>query len=82
MAEVNIALGEGMPISNLCKEAGLCSSTSEAMRMVKQGAVKINGEKIEDPKKVINESGSFVLQVGKRKFARCLLYTSPSPRDS
>ena len=77
--EVKIDLSQGMPIANLCKETQLCSSTSEAMRMVKQGAVKINGEKVADPKQVINEAESFVLQVGKRKF--CLLYTSPSPRD-
>ena len=70
MEEVSIDLAEGMPIANLCKEAQLCPSTSDAMRMVKQGAVKINGEKVNDPKQIIAESESFVLQVGKRKFAR------------
>lgn len=70
MPEVNIALGEGMPIGALLKEAQLCPSTSDAMRMVKQGAVKINGEKITDPKQIIAEVEPFVLQVGKRKFAR------------
>ena len=45
MPEVNIDLGEGMAIASLVKEAQLCPGTSEAMRMVKQGAVKINGEK-------------------------------------
>jgi len=73
MAELRIDLEEGMPIANLCKEAQLCSSTSEAMRMVKQGAVKINGEKIGDPKQVISEAEAFVLQVGKRKFARIIV---------
>lgn len=72
MPEVSVDLGEGMPIANLIKEAQLCPSTSEAMRMVKQGAVKINGEKISDPKQLIVESGSFVLQVGKRKFAKVM----------
>lgn len=70
LPEVGIALGDGLPIANLIKEAQLCSSTSEAMRMVKQGAVKINGEKIEDPRQTINETNVFVLQVGKRKFTR------------
>ena len=70
MPEVSIDLAEGMPIANLCKEAQLCPSTSDAMRMVKQGAVKINGEKVNDPKQIITESDAFVLQVGKRKFAR------------
>ena len=70
MPDVHISLGDGLPIANLIKEAQLCSSTSEAMRMVKQGAVKIDGEKISDPRIVINETKAFVLQVGKRKFAR------------
>jgi len=70
MPEVAIDLTEGLQIGALIKEAGLCPSTSEAMRMVKQGAVKIDGEKIADPKQMINAADSFVLQVGKRKFAR------------
>ena len=72
MPEVKIDLVDGMPIASLIKETGLCPSTSEAMRMVKQGAVKINGEKIEDPKQVILESQPFVLQVGKRKFVKVI----------
>lgn len=73
LPEVSIQLGEGLPIANLTKEAGLCPSTSEAMRMVKQGAVKINGEKVTDPRALIVETQDFVLQVGKRKFARILI---------
>ncbi|CAM2848861.1 tyrosine--tRNA ligase [Vibrio rarus] len=59
----------GRPVSNLMKEAGLCASSSEAMRMVKQGAAKIDGEKITDSK-FVPQAGTFVFQVGKRKFAR------------
>ncbi|MFB9135940.1 tyrosine--tRNA ligase [Vibrio olivae] len=59
----------GVPVSNLLKEAGLCSSTSDAMRMVKQGAAKLDGEKITDAK-LTPEAGTYVFQVGKRKFAR------------
>ena len=70
MPQVHVRLGEGLPVANLIKEAQLCVSTSEAMRMVKQGAVKIDGEKISDPRQVIHETSGFVLQVGKRKFAR------------
>lgn len=58
-----------MPIANLLKEADLVSSTSEALRMIKQGGVKINGEKVEDSKLVISASTA-VYQVGKRKFAK------------
>ncbi|GAL10594.1 tyrosyl-tRNA synthetase [Vibrio astriarenae] len=59
----------GLPVSNILKEAGLCASTSEAMRMVKQGAAKIDGEKVADAK-FAPEAGTYVMQVGKRKFAR------------
>lgn len=57
-------------IANLLKEANLVSSTSEAMRMIKQGAVKLNGdEKISDTKLAIAKGTTAVYQVGKRKFA-------------
>ncbi len=58
-----------MGLANLLKEAGLVASTSEANRMVQQGGVKIDGEKVEDAKLVIKASAA-VYQVGKRKFAR------------
>ena len=72
MPEVSINLSDGMLIGNLTKEAQLCASASEGQRMVKQGAVKIDGEKLEDPRATILESEPFVLQVGKRKFARII----------
>ncbi|MFZ7230641.1 tyrosine--tRNA ligase [Avibacterium avium] len=56
-------------LANLLKEAGLVSSTSEAIRMVNQGGVKIDGEKVENAKAIIYASTA-VYQVGKRKFAR------------
>ena len=56
-------------LANLLKEAGLVASTSEANRMVQQGGVKIDGEKVEDAKLVISASTA-VYQVGKRKFAK------------
>ncbi|ENM3905444.1 tyrosine--tRNA ligase [Vibrio cholerae] len=59
----------GIAISNLLKEAGLVASTSDALRMIKQGAVKLDGEKLEDTK-LIPACGTSVYQVGKRKFAR------------
>lgn len=63
-----------MPIANVLKEAGLVSSTSEAIRMIKQGAVKLNGEdKITDPKLEIAKGSKDIYQVGKRKFARISL---------
>ena len=56
-------------LANLLKEASLVASTSEANRMVQQGGVKIDGEKVEDAKLVITASTA-VYQVGKRKFAK------------
>jgi tyrosyl-tRNA synthetase len=59
-----------MPIANVLKDAGLTQSTSEALRMIKQGAVKVAGKKIEDPKMVIPVGTEQVFQVGRRKFAK------------
>ncbi|MBV2128283.1 tyrosine--tRNA ligase [Arsukibacterium indicum] len=66
--------GNAMPIANLLKEAGLVASTSEALRMIKQGAVKLNGEsKIDDSKLEVIKGSTGIYQVGKRKFARVTL---------
>ena len=71
MPEVTLAVGaEGMPIANVLKEAGLVGSTSEAIRMLKQGAVRVDGERVEDRGLVLAAGLSHVLQVGKRRFAR------------
>lgn len=64
------AEGEGLAIANLLKDAGLVGSTSDGMRMIKQGAVKQDGEKVEDAKLVVAKGTTAVFQVGKRKFAR------------
>ncbi len=64
---------EGMTIGHLLKAAGLVASTSDAMRMIKQGAVKIDGDKVTDTRLTLTEPGENVYQVGKRKFARVTL---------
>jgi len=64
------APAEGYAIANLLKDAGLCSSTSDAMRMIQQGAAKIDGEKVADKSVKIQKGTEGVFQVGKRKFAR------------
>ncbi len=61
---------EGYAIANLLKDAGLTGSTSDALRMVQQGAVKLDGEKIEDKSLKVQAGTEGVFQVGKRKFAR------------
>ncbi len=57
-------------IAHLLRDAGLVSSTSEAFRMIKQGAVRIDGEKVEDRALKIDAGSTSVYQVGKRKFSR------------
>jgi tyrosyl-tRNA synthetase len=61
---------DGVAIANLLKECGLTASTSDAIRMIKQGAVKIDGEKLSDTKQVIAVNTTHIYQVGKRKFAK------------
>lgn len=66
--------GDHLPIAQLLKEAGLVESTSEALRMIKQGAVKLNGDsKVEDSKLEFAKGSSTIFQVGKRKFAKVTL---------
>jgi tyrosyl-tRNA synthetase len=71
MPEVKLAGSDGgLPIANLLKDAGLTSSTSESMRMIKQGAVRVDGERIEDTRFNVASGAEYVFQVGKRRFAR------------
>ncbi len=65
--------GGTLGIAYILKEAGLVSSTSEAFRMIKQGAVKIDGERIEDNALQISAGSTSVYQVGKRRFSRISL---------
>jgi tyrosyl-tRNA synthetase len=71
MDEVELKINaEHLGIANLLKDANLTASTSESIRMINQGAVKIDGEKVENPKQEIPAGTQHVYQVGKRKFAR------------
>jgi len=74
LPEVRVSVGaEGMPVIQILKQAGLTGSTSEAIRMMGQGAVRLNGERIEDRALVLVAGQTVVLQVGKRKFASVVL---------
>mgnify|MGYP001157442659 FL=1 len=69
--EISINLdSDSIPLTNLLKNADMTSSTSEAMRLIKQGGVKIDSEKVLDPKKEIQKGSEAVYQVGKRKFLK------------
>ena len=72
--EVEIKVDQdGLPLANLLKAAGLVASTSEAHRLVRQGAVRIDGQRVGDSRRVLPPGFSAVIQIGKRKFARVLL---------
>jgi tyrosyl-tRNA synthetase len=69
--EITVTAGaEGVAVANLLKDAGLVASTSEALRMIKQGAVKMDGERLDDGKQHFAAGVTAVFQVGKRKFAK------------
>jgi len=74
MPELVFTVDNGeIAIANLLKQAGLTPSTSEAMRMIKQGAVKIDGERVSDRSLKIAVASNHVYQVGKRRFARVMI---------
>ncbi len=68
--EVTVTSGEPLAIAQLLKAAGLVPSTSEALRMIKQGGVRIDGERVEDADLRLAPGSNHVFQVGKRRFAR------------
>jgi tyrosyl-tRNA synthetase len=74
LPEVTLAAkGEGLLLSHVLKQAGLTSSTSEALRLIEQGGVKVDGEKVDDKARTLARGTRTVLQVGKRKFARIII---------
>ncbi len=74
MEEITLTVtGESLGIGQLLKQAGLTTSTAEAFRMIEQGGVKLDGEKVSDKTLVIAKGVTVVAQVGKRRFARVTL---------
>lgn len=74
MDELDVSVGaEGLPVVQVMKLAGLTQGTSESIRMIAQGAVKLDGERIEDKALILLPDATVVLQVGKRKFSRVRL---------
>jgi tyrosyl-tRNA synthetase len=64
---------EGLTLPRLLKDANLVKSTSEAIRLVAQGAVRVDGERLADAKRLFSSGGTYLVQVGKRRFARVTL---------
>ena len=71
IAEFNVMVNEaGITVPQLLKQINLVSSTSEAIRLIDGGGIKVDGERYDDPKKILLKGTVFTIQVGKRKFAR------------
>ena len=64
---------EGVPLANVLASAELTASTSEAHRMVKQGAVRLDGEKVSDSRQLMTAGTRTIVQVGKRRFKKIVL---------
>jgi tyrosyl-tRNA synthetase len=71
----NLTAGAPQTIKVLLTTLGLASSVSEAERLVKQGAVEIDGQRVDDPRKEVdlNKSREFLLRAGKKKFVRVVV---------
>ena len=71
MPEVTLhTAGAGMPIAQLAKQAGIVESTSEALRLIAQRGLKVDGDVVADKGLVVAAGTTVVVQAGKRKFAR------------
>jgi len=78
LPEVTLAgSADGLAIAQVLKQAQLTSSTSEALRMIEQGGVKLDGAKVTDKALKLAPGTSVVAQVGKRKFARIKINDAP-----
>ena len=64
---------EGGAIAQVLRSSGVCPSTSEALRMIEQGGVKVDGQRVSDKGLRLPAGATYVLQVGKRRFARVSL---------
>jgi tyrosyl-tRNA synthetase len=74
LPEVSLdSAGSTLSIAQILKQAGLMASTSESLRMIEQGGVKVDGTKIENKTLTFTAGNDFVIQVGKRKFARVII---------
>ena len=72
LTEITVAADDsgGLSIARLLKDAGLVKGTSEALRLIAQGGVKVDGERVEDPRILVHAGAGHVYQVGKRRYAK------------
>lgn len=73
LEELTVTLQEPLPLAQLLKQINLTQSTSESMRVIKQGGVKIDSSKVSDPALQLALGNTYIIQVGKRRIAKVLL---------
>ena len=79
MPEVNLAGADGgVPVGELVRRAGLAKTNGEAMRLISQGAVRLDGERVNDRSLIVPAGSTRVVQVGKRRFARVRIEDAPT----
>jgi len=71
--ELDMESGDGIPVPNVIQRAGLTKTTGQARDMIKQGAVRIDGEPVDDARAVLKAGGPYICQAGKKKFARVII---------
>jgi tyrosyl-tRNA synthetase len=71
--EVRVSAPGGLAVANVLKTVGLVSSTSEALRLIQQGGVRVDNQRVEDKTVTLAAGSSYLIQVGKRRFARVAL---------
>ena len=75
MPEVELTTdqADGLPVPNVIQQAGLTKTTGQARDMIKQGAIRIDGEPVADAKAKIPLGGPYVCQAGKKRFAKVII---------
>jgi tyrosyl-tRNA synthetase len=71
---------DGLGIANVLRAAGLVASNSEAIRLIDQGAVRVDGERLTSRETILRAGATHVLQVGKRRFGRVALEPAPTKK--
>jgi tyrosyl-tRNA synthetase len=74
------AQGDAAKLANVMKDAGLAASASAAYRLIEQGAVRVDGEKVESRDQVLAADSTYLLQAGKRAFARVTIRRKIDPK--
>lgn len=77
LAEIVVTAVHAIPLSNLLQQAGLTTSTSEALRLMKQGAVRVDGELVRENNPILPTDKPLTVQIGKRRFAKITLKRAP-----